>query len=162
MTNSRDWKLSMFEWNKNENCMNSTKQITKGELIVDGISSKYRAGVNMRGLNTHYLYQKCIVQIWRNHFTGSTVYHYHEIIFDAKSSNKELDKWRPIILNLWKSPTYNGYITQKGVLLRDEILSKALKLVLGYIRQTQNNFPFIITDGIKQIIWQYHVVTVLN
>ena len=160
MAHTLDWTLSVFQWNKqSESVRLMDLESEKGELMHEEISTTFHAGVHMRGTNNFYLYQNLIVQIRINQIMGDTFYEYHEILFDPKLLNNKLfDEWRIIVLNLWKSPNYNGYITQKGTALKSRLLTEALKLVLGYIREFQHTFPFVIPNETKDLIWKYHAI----
>eukprot|EP01084_Bolivina_argentea_P147971 258813_1 len=78
---------------------------------------------------------------------------YHEIVFNEmlEHSRKEM------VWMLWVSPSYDGYITNSGLQLRDSMINEASKLTFGYIREIQLNMDkTVIPRHIKQLVFFYN------
>ena len=73
------------------------------------------------------LYENCIKVMIDSEGDKQYHYVYHEDIFNEvnyKYYDTEIEKLQWLILNVWKNPNYNGYITSNGIETRAKLLKQ--------------------------------------
>eukprot|EP01084_Bolivina_argentea_P102042 182865_1 len=80
---------------------------------------------NIQSGSSNYIYEKCLIVARYRSYHGSDHYaHYHEEIFNWNCDQK----FKDIVLKMWKQPDYDGYLSKEGEKLRLKLIGNDAKL----------------------------------
>lgn len=73
------------------------------------------------------VYENCMRMVIECEGIKQYHYAYHEDIFhpvNYEQSSREIMELQQWVLNIWKNPNYNGYITSQGIKTRQDLLQR--------------------------------------